>query len=316
MKNFNAFLLAFVLLMGWTACNKGGKTGKTAGGNDYTFHTKGSGNTAKDGDYVFADFYIRKDTALIFSTAMQGQTARFPVESTKDIKDPIFKLIMEGLKMMTKGDSATFILKLDTMKVKPQGFDGAKEARITLAVKNLMNEGEFVATLKPEEKQSFEMMKVMKVRAKGVKDSCDVLAKNYSAGTFPAGVQTTASGLKYAVLRAGTGAMPKKGQAVAVHYYGSLKSGEVFDQSYERGQPISFPIGAGQVIPGWDEGIALMKEGETGVLFVPSALAYGDKVDPNGPIPANSDLMFYVELVKVIDMKAPQAGMPQMPPGQ
>lgn len=310
MKKINALLLAFVLLMGWTACNKGGKTGKTPSGYEYTFHKQGSGNTAKEGDFVFADFYIRKDTQLIFSTAMSGQTARLPIEDTKTVKDPIFKLLMEGLKMMTKGDSATFVMKLDSTK-RVQGFEGAKEARITLAVKNVMNETEFVATLKPEEKQGYEMMKQMKVRVKSVTDSCNVLAKDYAAGKFPANVQTTASGLKYAVLTPGTGAQPAKGKAVAVHYYGCLKNGEVFDQSFERGQPIMFPLGQGQVIPGWDEGIALMKEGERGVLYVPSNLGYGANVPPGGPIPPNSDLMFYVELVKIVDMKDAQgAGAP------
>ncbi len=313
MRNFKALLLALVVLMSWTACKNGGKTGKTPSGYAYTIHKQGAGNVAKEGDYVFADFYISKDTQLVFSTAMGGQTARFPVEDTKGVKDPVFKLIMEGIKMMKKGDSATFVMNLDTMKTKPAGFEGAKEARITLAIKNVMNETEFVATLKPEEKQGFEMMKAMKVRSKGVVDSCNTLASEYAAGKFPANVQTTASGLKYSVLRAGTGKVPAKGQGVAVHYYGCLKNGESFDQSFERGQPIMFPIGKGEVIPGWDEGIALMKEGETGVLYVPSALAYGEKVDPKGPIPPNSDLMFYVELVKVIDIKdQPKAAMPQM----
>lgn len=313
MKNFKALFLALVVLMSWTACNKGGKKGKTPSGNDYTIHTKGSGNVAKEGDYVFADFYIRKDTQLLFSTAMGGQTARFPVEDTKDVKDPIFKLVMEGIKMLSKGDSATFVMNIDTMKVKPAGFEGGKQASITLVIRNVMNETEFVATLKPEEKQSFEIMKAMKVRAKVVADSSKVLAQDYNQGKFPANVQTTTSGIKYSVLNPGTGPKPNKGQGVAVHYYGSLKDGVSFDQSFERGQPITFPIGQGQVIPGWDEGIALMKEGETGVLFIPAALAYGSQVDPNGPIPPNADLMFYVELVKVLDMKAqPQPGMPQM----
>lgn len=312
MKNFKALFLAMAVLVSWTAC-KGGKKGKTPSGNDYTIHTKGSGAIAKDGDYVFADFYIKKDTQLLFSTAMGGQTARFPVEDTKDVKDPIFKLVMEGIKMLGKGDSATFVMNIDTMKIKPAGFEGGKQALITLVIKNVMNETDFVATLKPEEKQSFEMMKSMKARAKIVVDSCKILAQDYAAGKFPANVQTTASGIKYAVLRAGTGKMPNKGQGVAVHYYGSLKDGISFDQSFERGQPITFPIGQGQVIPGWDEGIALMKEGETGVLYIPAALAYGDKVDPNGPIPPNSELMFYVELVKILDLKPqPQTGMPQM----
>jgi FKBP-type peptidyl-prolyl cis-trans isomerase len=158
-------------------------------------------------------------------------------------------------------------------------------------------------------------MKPIRARAKAVTDSTEALAKNFASGKLPANVQKTASGLQYAILREGTGAVPKKGQGVSVHYYGALKDGSSFDQSFQRGQPITFPIGQGQVIPGWDEGIALLKAGSTAVLFIPSTLAYGDKVDPNGPIPPNADLIFYVELVNVIDAPpAPQ--MPQMPTGK
>lgn len=110
-------------------------------------------------------------------------------------------------------------------------------------------------------------------------------------------VQRTSTGVTYTVTRQGTGPKPTKGQKVAVHYEGRLLSGQVFDSSYQRGQPIEFPIGEGKVIPGWDEGIALFNEGGKGTIIIPSPMAYGPRA--MGAIPANSILVFDIELVKV-----------------
>lgn len=110
------------------------------------------------------------------------------------------------------------------------------------------------------------------------------------------GVQTTASGLQYKVTQPGTGKKPAATSVVTVHYTGKLLDGKVFDSSVERGEPIEFPLN--QVIPGWTEGLQLMKEGEKATLYIPSQLAYGEQGVP-GTIPANSTLVFDVELIKV-----------------
>ncbi len=107
----------------------------------------------------------------------------------------------------------------------------------------------------------------------------------------------TASGLKYEDKVVGTGASPKTGQRVTVHYTGTLVNGTKFDSSLDRGQPFTFVIGTGSVIKGWDEGVATMKVGGKRILYVPAALGYGSRA--NGPIPANSDLIFEVELLAV-----------------
>jgi FKBP-type peptidyl-prolyl cis-trans isomerase FkpA len=313
MRKVKMFLFALVVISIASACKKGGTTGTTAGGYAYTIHTKGSGNKPNTGDFVMANMYVRKDTQLLYSSAMRGASERFVVEEVKDVKDPVAKMILEAVKMLGKGDSATFVLKIDSTKAPINGFQGAKEARVTFAVKDVMNEDQFVATLKPEEKLMFMQMKGFRVRAKAVTDSTTVFAKDYAVGKLPDGVQTTASGLKYKILKQGTGALPKAGQGVAVHYYGALKDGTSFDQSFERGQPITFPIGQGQVIPGWDEGIMLLKEGSIAVLFIPAKQAYGEQ--DKGDIPPNSDLIFYVDLMKVFDAPKQAPQMPQMPQG-
>jgi peptidylprolyl isomerase len=111
-------------------------------------------------------------------------------------------------------------------------------------------------------------------------------------------VVTTASGLKYTDVKVGTGATPKKGQTVIVHYVGTLENGTKFDSSRDRGQPFDFIIGTGQVIKGWDEGLSTMKVGGRRNLIIPAKLGYGER-GAGGAIPPNATLLFDVELLGV-----------------
>jgi cyclophilin family peptidyl-prolyl cis-trans isomerase len=107
----------------------------------------------------------------------------------------------------------------------------------------------------------------------------------------------TDSGLYYKITREGTGDNPAKGSEVTVNYRGILLDGTIFDSSYKRNEPITFPLGEGRVIAGWDEGIALLKKGAAAKFIIPSELAYGS-VGSGSVIPPNAILIFEVELVE------------------
>ena len=112
-------------------------------------------------------------------------------------------------------------------------------------------------------------------------------------------VITTKSGLKYVELKEGTGDEAKAGQKVEVHYTGWLKDGTKFDSSKDRNRPFKFPLGAGRVIKGWDEGVAGMKVGGKRKLIIPPELGYGKRGTPDGTIPPDAELTFEVELLGI-----------------
>jgi FKBP-type peptidyl-prolyl cis-trans isomerase len=109
---------------------------------------------------------------------------------------------------------------------------------------------------------------------------------------------STPSGLRYVDLVVGTGASPADGDRVEVHYTGWLENGSKFDSSVDRGQPFAFPLGAGRVIRGWDEGVATMKIGGKRRLIIPPDLGYGDR-GAGRVIPPGATLVFEVELLRI-----------------
>ena len=115
----------------------------------------------------------------------------------------------------------------------------------------------------------------------------------------------TASGLKILVTQKTNGSMPKSGDKVTVHYPGKLTNDSVFDSSVKRGQPFTFKLGAGQVIKGWDEGIAMLHKGEKATLTIPANLGYGERGYPP-VIPQNATLVFDVELIDFTESVVPK----------
>ena len=171
-----------------------------------------------------------------------------------------------------------------------EGLKAAYQGKETLLTKDEMAQ---VLTTYQQEMQMKQIAEQAAAAADNAKKAKEFMEQNGKKD----GVVTLPSGLQYKVLTKGNGATPKIDSTVQVHYSGTLIDGTEFDSSYKRGEPVSFPVNG--VIPGWTEALQLMKEGDKWQLVIPPDLAYGEQGAPP-VIPANSALIFEVELLKIV----------------
>lgn len=204
------------------------------------------------------------------------------------------------------GASIGEFLQKDLADKKEVGFDldkalivkGLEEA---LAGKSQLTEEQIKEVLTKLNEQANEKKQAL-VKAAAEKNKAAGIAF-LAENAKKEGVVTTESGLQYQVLTMGEGKKPVATDTVSVHYKGTLLNGTEFDSSYQHGKPIEFPLN--RVIPGWTEGVQLMNQGSKFKFFIPSELAYGER--DLGKIPANSTLIFEVELLEVAQAEAVKA---------
>jgi len=233
----------------------------TATGLRYIIWKKGRGMKAEAGDNVFVHYAGRLLSGAPFDNSYdRGKPFDFPLGGGRVIKG-----WDEGIAYLHVGDSATLIIPANL------GYGSVERPNIP-ANSTLIFDVQLMDVKRTVKPVPYET---------GGRDTI-----------------TTASGLRYIRLNETSGVQAVAGKEVSVHYTGYLQNGTVFDSSISRGQPITFPLGQGRVIKGWDEGIALLKVGEKARLLIPSALAYGDR-GAGGLIPPGADLIFDVELVAV-----------------
>jgi FKBP-type peptidyl-prolyl cis-trans isomerase FkpA len=265
----------------------------TALGREYTLHTDAGGAKSKPGDFVYFQYIMRTADSTLANTREMGQEPYTQHPSDSMGVDQIDE-VTDVVRSLGVGDSATVVMRIDTFPSKPPGLEDVDEIFFDIVVTDIVDEATFNQRMEAEQAEAQARMQAALERAPQVQAFADSIRQTYLAGQLASEVQTTDSGLKYIIHEAGSGPSVAPGQMVEVHYIGMLEDGTVFDQSFPRGQPISFPLGVGAVIPGWDEGLSLLDVGAKATFFIPSELAYGEA--EQGPIPANSDLIFYVEL--------------------
>jgi len=292
-----SFLVVVLAALAFVGCQKDEKV--TPSGYKYIVQTSTGGAKPNPGDYVYFHAQARNGDSVVYSSRMVGQEPflQIPKDGQQEpgrTPSPVEEVLRE----MGVGDSVTVIVNLDTLPQKPPGFENAKELYYDVVMTQIKTEDQFMKDSEVErQKQDAERVESQAREAEVAATVADIVQK-YNSGALASELKTTSSGLKYMILEEGSGAQANAGDLVNVHYYGVLKDGTMFDNSFGRGTPFSFALGKGMVIKGWDEGIALLKEGGKGVLFIPSDLGYGEAGSPP-VIPGGSELIFYVELKKV-----------------
>ncbi len=305
-KNVMFMALAAMMFMGvMTACNneKVPYEGyqKTSNGLYYRFYTQNEGATPQKGELIDLTLTcVVNDTATIIPlmpNTMQLNESLFPGD------------VFEGLALTHVGDSVSFIVNIDStfrtffgQPTLPSQFTSTDVMRFDIRIDDIYPEADYAKHMAVKNKKAAEE-RIAKMLADHPEESAQaakVLTDYLASNKIVA--EPTESGLYYVMTQEGNGEKPQVGQLVSVHYTGKLLDGTKFDSSYDREQPIQFPLGVGQVIPGWDEGIGLMSKGEKGVLYIPYYLAYGDR-GAGQLIKAYDNLMFEVELVDFEDMQ-------------
>jgi len=248
----------------------------------------GEGKTIDTGYIVLFHFGIElADGSKVFSSRDRGEAMQLTYGQPFDTKG-----FDQGIGMMKKGGKARFIVPSNL------AFGQQGRGSIVPPFSTLVYDVEVIDVFSKEEYSRYQEMKnkekeMQKLESKnqeGAKLNAYLKENNIT-------VKPTASGLYYIEVEKGTGAKAEPGKKVKVHYVGTLLDGTKFDSSLDRGEPFSFTLGQGQVIQGWDEGIAMMNVGGKAKLIIPSSIAYGDR--DMGTIKPYSTLVFDVELLGV-----------------
>ena len=296
MKSIIFYLLGLVVLI--SACNQN-KEGKLIplkhSEYGYTLVKEGKGEKPLPGNFSVFSLRITGDNGKILLERTDEENYgkfQIPQDSTGLRKgSPIDEL----LTILAVGDSAVLVYDLDSLAKLNPAVAGINSLIYELAIRDMIS---------PEE------MEIQQLKDQAIKDEVKAKATEkepvvaarlaeileaYKANTLGDKLLSTESGMKYVIEVEGAGPKPNNGDICDVHYYGVLESnGSMFDNSYQRGDYFSFPVGQGRVIAGWDEALLLMNKGTEAVFFIPYELAYGQGGRPPA-IPEASNLVFYIE---------------------
>jgi len=314
------------------SCNKGGGDfDKTKSGIEYKIFknvggkyerrevANGEDPTYKDrlGKFMTAYLYYRtgKDSVLEDTRKkFAGTAVPMPMMEVKRKGMPD-----EAFALLQPGDSAVFRFNADSL-FKPQGrpVPGFLKKSGNVIVINVKTDKLITAQEEQaleqtlQQKMMAEQQKQMQAYAETQNKKDEVTLQDYLKKNNLTNAKKTPGGVYYIITQPGTGPVAKPGQLVSVQYRGTLLDGKEFDSSAKSmgGKPFEYPLGRGQVIPGWDEGVALLNQGAKATLLIPSSLAYGER-GSGAAIPPNSPLRFDVELVGIKDAPAAPAGPAQ-----
>lgn len=260
----------------------------TESGVGYKFYVENeSASTPEIGSFLTLRLtYGSEDSVFYSSDFIPEGVMKLPMSEPQYEGD-----LFEALSMMHVGDSASFLLDAESFFLQTAGFpevpefaQGVEDLLFNVKLEQVQTEAELQAET---EMQMAEAQSLEQVQMQEYIDENNITA------------QPTESGMYYVEHKKGTGPKPKAGDKVKVHYTGMLLDGTKFDSSVDRGQPFEFTLGVGQVIRGWDEGIAMMNVGSEATFILPSHMAYGER-GAGRDIPPFAPLVFEVELIDIV----------------
>jgi FKBP-type peptidyl-prolyl cis-trans isomerase len=283
-KQIIKLTLVAAVMAGAVACNKGGGEVKLKSGMTMTIHEKKTKDTAMLG--MVMSFHSVTTAKSKGKDTILSNTYKADNPSVVQIGDPSLGDFADAFQKLSVGDSAVISMLADSLPQRPDFID--KGSKFTISVK--------VLKLQTQQQFEKEMQAKMEVDAKKQKVTDDKVIQDYLAKNNIK-ADKSESGLYSQVIDPGTGPALNVGDSVSLHYTGTFPDGKVFDSSRERNLPFSIAAGTGSVVPGFDEGVMKLKQGGKARLFIPSALAYGQR--GQGPIPPNTIIFFDIEVLKV-----------------
>lgn len=300
--------------LGLNACKSGGEV-KQYKGIEYQIVKDAKGKNAQIGDIIEFNLIAKADTAVLNDTWKMGRPGVQRVDSVRNAGD-----LQAVFPFLSAGDSAVVTISCDTilknipaeqMSNLPPWLKKGNKVTINISVISVKSEAEYNKEM--EAKQAEEMKKAEEQKAAQLPLDDKTLQEYFAKNNIKA--EKTASGLYYVVNKPGSGPAITTGQEVSMMYTGKLLDGTIFDSNADAevakknghdSKPLTFIVGMHQMIPGVDEGAGLLKKGAKATLYLPSPLAYGPN-SPNPAIPANSIMIFEVEIT---DVKAGQPAPP------
>ncbi|MCD6012272.1 MAG: FKBP-type peptidyl-prolyl cis-trans isomerase [Flavipsychrobacter sp.] len=311
-------------LISATGCNSGGGFQKYKG-IEYKIVKEGKGRKAKIGDAIEFHLFAKMDTMVLADTRKQqnGEAVTIPVEEPRGIGE-----FQAAFTKLGAGDSAVIEISTDTLlkanpippgQQAPPWLKPGKKINVTIAVVSVKTKEEYEKYQQDKQAEAqakqMEMQKEMEKRAAAQLPIDDKILQEYFAKNNITPTKT-ASGVYYTIQKPGAGPAITSGKTVSVMYTGKTLDGKAFDSNIDTNighhgtAPLTFPVGQRQMIPGFDEGVQLLKKGSKATLYLPSPLGYGEQGPPN--IGANAILVFEVEVVDVKD--APKQDAPSTTP--
>jgi FKBP-type peptidyl-prolyl cis-trans isomerase FkpA len=262
-------------------------------GLSYRVWKKGTGKKPQVGDFITIHTKAHVGDSVLFSSRVVNKNEPFELQ-VRPPQQPRYDL-MDGFQMLSEGDSATFRMPLDTILKM-----GAPAAPWMKKEAGVMFDQEIVMV---KVKGQAEAFKEKAAKGKAQMEADEKLLKAYFAKNNIKAIKHP-SGMYYTMNKVGTGDTARIGKKVSVNYTGKTMDGKKFDSNvdsaFKHVEPFSFNLGQGQVIPGWDVGVGLLKKGSKATLYIPSPMAYGER-SPSAAIPPNSVLIFDVEVKDIKD---------------